>query len=80
MLLNEKVDPDEKLFKESFVDLDTKYFFPETLPNYFQNTNIIKVGLSASKNNVIRLIEKPFKSDRKYFLFHLKSYFRSQDI
>ena len=51
MLLNEKVDPDEKLFKESFVN--TKYFFPETLPNYFQNANIIKVGLSPSKNNVL---------------------------
>ena len=51
MLLNEKVDPDEKLFKESFVN--TKYFFPEKLPNYFQNANIIKVGLSPSKNNVL---------------------------
>ena len=75
MLLNEKVDPDEKLFKESFVDLDTKYFFPETLPNYFQNTNIIKVGLSASKNNVIRLIENPLKVIENTFYFILKAIF-----
>ena len=39
VLLSEAVDPDENLFKESLADLDTKYFFPETLPDYFQNTN-----------------------------------------
>ena len=37
-MLSEVVDPDENLFKESLADLDTKYFFPETLPDYFQNT------------------------------------------
>ena len=39
VLLSEVVDPDENLFKESLANLDTKYFFPETLPEYFQNTN-----------------------------------------
>ena len=38
VLLSEVVDSDENLFKESVTDLDTKCFFPETLPNYFQNT------------------------------------------
>ena len=37
-MLSEVVDSDENLFKESLADLDTKYFFPETLPDYFQNT------------------------------------------
>ena len=37
VLLSEVVDPDENLFKKSFADSDTKYFFPETLPDYFQN-------------------------------------------
>ena len=37
VLLSEVVDPDENLFKKSLADLDTKYFFPETLPDYFQN-------------------------------------------
>ena len=39
VLLSEVIDPDENLFKESLANLDTKYFFPETLPDYFQNTN-----------------------------------------
>ena len=39
VLLDEVVDSDENLFKESLADLDTKYFSPETLPDYFQNTN-----------------------------------------
>ena len=39
VLLSEVVDPDENLFKESLANLDTKYFFPETLLDYFQNTN-----------------------------------------
>ena len=37
VLLSEVVDLDENLFKWSLADLDTKYFFPETLPDYFQN-------------------------------------------
>ena len=36
VLLSEEVDLNEKLFKKSFPDLD---FFPELLPNYFQNNN-----------------------------------------
>ena len=39
VLLSEVVDPDESLFKKSLADLDTKYFFPETLPDYFQDNN-----------------------------------------
>ena len=38
-LLTEVVEPDENLFKESLADLDTKYFFPETLPDYLHNAN-----------------------------------------
>ena len=64
-----------KNYSKNLVDLDTKYFFPETLPNYFQNTNIIKVGLSASKNNVIRLIENPLKVIENTFYFILKAIF-----
>ena len=37
VLLSEVADPDENLFKKSLADSDTKYFFPETLPDYFQN-------------------------------------------
>ena len=37
VLLSKVVDPDENLLKKSLADLDTKYFFPETLPDYFQN-------------------------------------------
>ena len=40
VLLSEVVDLDENLFKWSLADLDTKYFFPETLPDYFQNHNL----------------------------------------
>ena len=39
VLLSEEIDPDERLLKESLADLDTKYFFPETLHDYFQNNN-----------------------------------------
>ena len=41
VLLSEVVDPDENLFKESFADLDTRYLFSETLPDYFQNTRFL---------------------------------------
>ena len=38
-----------------------------------------KVGLSPSqKKYVICFIESPFYNDEKCFLFHLKSFFRSQ--
>ena len=39
VLLIGVVDLDENLFKEFLADLDTKYFFPEVLPDHFQNTN-----------------------------------------
>ena len=36
---------------------------------------------SRKWNDLCYLLDwKPFKSDEKWFLFHLKSYFRSQDI
>ena len=39
---------------------------------------IIKVGLSPSKKKSFYLLEwKPLKNDEKFFLFHLKSCFRS---
>ena len=40
--------------------------------------SFIKVGLLPSKN--FALDWKPLKKDEKYFLLHLKSSFRSQDI
>ena len=41
----------------------------------------VKVGLSLSKKILGYLLDwKPFKSDEKYFLFHLKGSFSSQDI
>ena len=36
-------------------------------------------GALSSLRQVLA-IENPFKNDEKYFLFHLKSTFRSQDI
>ena len=39
-----------------------------------------KIGLSPSKKMFYLLQCKPFKSDEKCFLFHLKGYCRSQDI
>ena len=41
----------------------------------------IKGALSLSlRSEAIFDNRKPFKNDEKYFLFHLKSSFRSQDI
>ena len=39
-----------------------------------------EIGLSPSKKMFYLLQCKPFKSDEKCFLFHLKGYCRSQDI
>ena len=39
VLLREVVDLDENLLKESLADLDTKFFFLETLPDYLQKNN-----------------------------------------
>ena len=42
---------------------------------------IVKVGLSTpEKTCVICLIESPLEMMKNAFLFHLKSFFRSQDI
>ena len=42
---------------------------------------IFKVGLSPFKKNFFHLLKwQPFKSDEKCFLFHLESFFRSQDF
>ena len=62
-----KVDP-----KESLADLDTKYFFLETLPNYFQNTN--NKDFSILRLN-IRSLQKHF-DDFKSFLSHLNFTFK----
>ena len=44
-------------------------------------SHCIKVGSTPPKKNYILCFnEKPFKSDEKCFLFHLKSSFRSQDF
>ena len=39
ILLSDITVPDENLCSESLAHLDTKYFFPETLPVYFQDNN-----------------------------------------
>ena len=47
---------------------------------WFSNRDF-KVGLSPSKKNFFYLLQwRPFKQDKKCFLFHLKSFFRSPDI
>ena len=58
--------------KESLADLDTKYFFLETLPNYFQNTN--NKDFSNLRLN-IRSLQKHF-DDFKSFLSHLNFTFK----
>ena len=68
VLLSEVVGPDENLFKESLADLDTNYFFPETLPDFFQNAN--NKDFSILHLN-IRSLQKDF-DDFKSFLLHLK--------
>ena len=40
----------------------------------------LKVGLSPSKKKFYLVQWYPFKNDEKYFLYYLKSSFRSQDI
>ena len=62
--LSEVVDSDENLFKEFVTDLDTKYFFPETLPNYFQNTKIIKISILRLN---IRSLQKHFDDFKSFF-------------
>ena len=47
----------------------------------WKNSKYFKVGLSTFKKKMFYLLQwKPFKNDKKCFLFHLKSSFRSQDI
>ena len=53
------------------------WFCQKGLFKYFP---VIKVGLSRSKKILCYLLHwKPFRNDEKWFLFHLKSSFRSQD-
>ena len=63
---------EENLFKESFADSDTKYFFPETLPDYFQNKN--NKDFSILHLN-IRSLHKHF-DDFKSFFLHLNFTFK----
>ena len=72
VLLNEGEDPDEKLFRESLADLDTKFSFPETLPDYFQSTNN-NFSIIYLK---IRNLYKHFDDDFKSFLLHLHFSFK----
>ena len=45
------------------------------------DNNLFKVALSPLKKHLCYLLHwKPFKNDKKYFIFHLKNSFRSQDI
>ena len=59
----------------------------EKSENFLKNLEIqkgfiaaIKVGLSPSRISFYFLQWLPFKNDEKWFLFHLKSSFHSQDI
>ena len=70
VLLSEVVDPDENFFKESLADLVTKYFFPETLPDYFHNNK----GFSILHLN-IRSLQKHFDNFNS-FLSHLNFTFK----
>ena len=72
VLPSEEVDPDGNLFKESFADLDTKCFFPETLPVYFQN-NTNKDFFILRLN--IRSLKKYF-DDFKRFISQLNFTFK----
>ena len=63
VLLSEVVDPDENLFEKSLADLGTKYFFPETLPDYFQNNN---KDFSILHLN-IRSLQKHFDDFKRFF-------------
>ena len=47
----------------------------------FENCFFVKIGLSNSKKKLFNLFQwNVFKNDEKWFLFHLKSSFHSQDI
>ena len=72
VLLSEVVDPDENLFRESLTDLDTKYFFLETLLDYIQNA--INKDFSILHLN-IRSLQKHF-DDFKSFLSPLNFTFK----
>ena len=71
-MLSEVVDPDENLFKEYLAALDTKYFFPKTLPDHFQSTNNEDFSIL---NLNIRNLQKHF-NDFKSFLSHLNFTFK----
>ena len=71
VLLSEVIDPDEKLVKESLADLDTNYFFHETLSDCFQKNNK-DFSISHLK---IRGLQKHF-DDFKSFLSHLNFTFK----
>ena len=71
VLLREVVDLDENLLKESFADLDTKFFFLETLPDYLQKNNknfyILYLNIRSLQKNI---------DDFKSFLSHLNFTFK----
>ena len=72
-----KLPLDETRYEEVLI----KKVFYLTQRKYQENQGSIKVGLSPSIKNCSYLLQwKPFKNDEKCFLFHLKSFFCSQDI
>ena len=70
-LLSQAEDPDENFFKKSFADLDIKYLFLETLPDYFQSTNkdfsILHLNIRSLQKHV-----SDFKSFLSYINFPFK--------
>ena len=70
-LLSQTEGPDENFFKKSFADLDIKYLFLETLPDYFQSTNkdfsILHLNIRSLQKHV-----SDFKSFLSYINFPFK--------
>ena len=48
--------------------------------NWDSSVSSLKLDSHLPKKLVLLLQRKPFKKDEKCFLFHIKSFFRSQDI
>ena len=54
-------------------------FFKVKTKSLMASWHFLKVGLPPLKNNYFLLQWKPFRNNEKCFLFHLKSFLRSQD-
>ena len=71
-LLSQAEDPDENFFKKSFADLDIKYLFLETLPDYFQSTNNKEFSILHLNIRSLQKHVDDFKSFLSYINFPFK--------